>query len=500
MQGKINMNPSHYQTEVFKHLANRGGHSAVISVAGSGKTWTAIEGIGHIPSTYCVLLSAFNTATRDDFKFKGGQKKYTHVQYSNYNGFGWGICLKNMRRKPDLDEFKTENLLEFVVMKGKDISKVRQPISKIISLFKALNYHTVEEAERDYIGIVDRFNMDIPDDKNFKDILMQTWVASMNHVDHFDYDDQKWMPLHLDLPVPCYDNVLVDEFQDTCPVEMELMLKAANGGQFTGLGDPDQCIYGFKGSNPDNFETFIKRMNAKELPLSICYRCPTIVVEAAQKIVPRIESAPGAIRGSERHLEKDAFMNRVRPGDMVLCRTTDELVSTCMKLIKRNIPAKVRGRDFGGAIEYIIDKVTNRQSMPMNEFITALKEYQLLRTQQLSDQRRDAEISRFEDRCSTIRALADECNYSSEISSKMKTIFSEDGKHGGVDLMTIHKSKGLQNRNVFILRPDLLPHPRAKGRSWMLAEERRLKYVAITRAEENLNWVIEERQERCDIP
>jgi DNA helicase-2/ATP-dependent DNA helicase PcrA len=54
--------------------------------------------------------------------------------------------------------------------------------------------------------------------------------------------------------------------------------------------------------------------------------------------------------------------------------------------------------------------------------------------------------------------------------------------------MTIHKSKGLENNTIFILHPELLPHP-AATQEWQMQQESNLKYVAITRAIENLIWV-----------
>ncbi|MEG0992345.1 MAG: 3'-5' exonuclease [Bacteroidales bacterium] len=56
-----------------------------------------------------------------------------------------------------------------------------------------------------------------------------------------------------------------------------------------------------------------------------------------------------------------------------------------------------------------------------------------------------------------------------------------------ITLMTIHASKGLEFRNVFIvgLEEDLFPSMMAKETPGGLEEERRLFYVAITRAEEN---------------
>ncbi|GHT74346.1 DNA helicase [Bacteroidia bacterium] len=56
-----------------------------------------------------------------------------------------------------------------------------------------------------------------------------------------------------------------------------------------------------------------------------------------------------------------------------------------------------------------------------------------------------------------------------------------------VTMMTIHSAKGLEFRNVFVvgLEEDLFPSEQCKHSPRELEEERRLFYVAITRAEEN---------------
>lgn len=61
---------------------------------------------------------------------------------------------------------------------------------------------------------------------------------------------------------------------------------------------------------------------------------------------------------------------------------------------------------------------------------------------------------------------------------------SED-REDKVTLMTIHAAKGLEFRNVFVvgLEEDLFPSGMSKGNDRAIEEERRLFYVAITRAE-----------------
>jgi DNA helicase-2/ATP-dependent DNA helicase PcrA len=56
-----------------------------------------------------------------------------------------------------------------------------------------------------------------------------------------------------------------------------------------------------------------------------------------------------------------------------------------------------------------------------------------------------------------------------------------------VTLMTVHAAKGLEFKNVFVvgLEEDLFPSSMAKDSAKAIEEERRLFYVAITRAEEN---------------
>jgi DNA helicase-2/ATP-dependent DNA helicase PcrA len=57
-----------------------------------------------------------------------------------------------------------------------------------------------------------------------------------------------------------------------------------------------------------------------------------------------------------------------------------------------------------------------------------------------------------------------------------------------VTLMTIHTAKGLERENVFIagLEDGILPHIRTISNPSELEEERRLMYVAMTRAKEKL--------------
>ncbi len=77
-------------------------------------------------------------------------------------------------------------------------------------------------------------------------------------------------------------------------------------------------------------------------------------------------------------------------------------------------------------------------------------------------------------------------DYLQEI-SLLTDLDSEEGEGAKITLMTIHSAKGLEFKNVFVvgLEENLFPGPMVSEHPRQLEEERRLFYVAITRAEEH---------------
>jgi len=76
---------------------------------------------------------------------------------------------------------------------------------------------------------------------------------------------------------------------------------------------------------------------------------------------------------------------------------------------------------------------------------------------------------------------------------QMVSLYSDtdayDSEAGKVSLMTLHAAKGLEFENVFIVGVEdgLLPHERSRDSNNELEEERRLFFVGITRAKDNLH-------------
>lgn len=73
--------------------------------------------------------------------------------------------------------------------------------------------------------------------------------------------------------------ILMDEFQDINPAQYEVVkLLAGKEKNLFAVGDDDQSIYGFRGSNPVCLQNFLRDFEAEQICLDINYRsCPEIV-------------------------------------------------------------------------------------------------------------------------------------------------------------------------------------------------------------------------------
>ena len=111
----------------------------------------------------------------------------------------------------------------------------------------------------------------------------------------YDYNDQLYLPLEILRQRPNlaerlaaeYRYVLVDEYQDTNPVQDEL-LRAFVGpkGNIFAVGDDDQAIYGFRGAELNNILGFAEHFTlASPAVLVRNYRSGQAVLDAAYRLI-----------------------------------------------------------------------------------------------------------------------------------------------------------------------------------------------------------------------
>lgn len=240
-----------------------------------------------------------------------------------------------------------------------------------------------------------------------------------------------------------YEYVIVDEFQDTSSLAMVLFDQIINRGDntaFVGVGDDWQSIYGFNGSDP------------------------TILSDYESNY-------PGA---AIKMLNSN-FRSHSRIVDLGI-----RFVSKNPLQIKKNVESKntkLLTSDIGFlTFEQMEQKIGN---IPDNESIFVLY--------------------RYNDDSPARRGIFKNYFYLDRNGNHLKNKYCNKN----ISLLTIHGSKGMEARHVFILFPDginrkfpseiedhfIFDMLKSHHTDFPFAEERRLMYVAITRAEQNLYFV-----------
>ncbi|WP_413823852.1 MULTISPECIES: ATP-dependent DNA helicase [unclassified Methanobrevibacter] len=83
-----------------------------------------------------------------------------------------------------------------------------------------------------------------------------------------------------------YKNILIDEFQDTDPVQMQIFeLLRENCDSFTVVGDADQSIYSFRGANPNFFNLLITNELFNVKTLDTNYRSGDDIIKVNESFI-----------------------------------------------------------------------------------------------------------------------------------------------------------------------------------------------------------------------
>lgn len=85
-----------------------------------------------------------------------------------------------------------------------------------------------------------------------------------------------------------FKNILVDEFQDTDTVQMKIFELLIEGSEtVTFVGDPDQSIYGFRGSDNRFFNRLLNNDEFKRVDLLVNYRSPPNIVKFNEDFIKK---------------------------------------------------------------------------------------------------------------------------------------------------------------------------------------------------------------------
>jgi len=473
--------PSKYQQDIFDWTTkteNTDQKLVVEAVAGSGKTTTGIEMLNYVPEEMSVVMLAFNRHIAQELSGKVPE----HVWVKTYHALGLQIISDNLGR-PKVDGRKSYRLLERYLSKEYD-KHLFYPASRLLGLLKG---NLLEPTDQNLWDLTVYHGIDLNGDNSIVYRAVKgAFSDGLDETSIIDFDDMCHMPVYLNMSPRQYDFLFVDELQDTNMVQSNLVEKSLKEtGRVVGVGDTFQSIYAFRGADSEAIPNFIRKFGAETLPLSITYRNPLKVVDFVNATFPEIqfEAWDNAKDGTIGSIKYDNALVQFKPGDMILCRTNAPLVSPAFSLIRRGVKAIIRGRDIGKNLKSLIKKM---KATDLQNLLQKLRDYESREISKLLASDREAQAQVLQDKVETIYALSDNVNSIDDLNYRIDTVFSDENK--GVVFSSIHKAKGLEAENVYILKPELLPHPMAK-KPWEVQQERNIMYVAYTRSLRNLLFV-----------
>ncbi len=486
------------QMAIFNWFVSGTGSLVVRARAGTGKTTT--------------LKQAFTYAKEDRMLYAVFNKKNQReaveaitdprVEVKTLHSVGFMFIQQvwpHAKPSDDVENFRIEK-----VVGDQTPNEVKSQIRKLVGFAKNLLVNpTVEEL----VDLADERDIDCP---NFEEAESGGWnrirlaACALQVMElskqrdpegRISFNDMVWLPVAMNWTRAWYDLVVVDEAQDMNLPQL-LMAKAAckHGGRVCVVGDDRQAIYHFRGAASDGMDMMRRTLNARELGLTITYRCPKAVVALAAKLVPDYKAADTAPAGTVESLHTNAVVNSVKAGNAVLSRSNAPLMSMCLDLLRKGIPARIEGRDLGKALLDIVKKLSAR-TVP--QFLTRVENWadkQIARFENTKHfEEKSAQIN---DQAETLIAIAEGASSVAEIETRLNTLFGDstgEEPRPVVVLSSTHKAKGLEWEKVYLLsdtynrkRPANSPSVSPETAAAQAREEANIYYVALTRAKSHL--------------
>jgi DNA helicase II / ATP-dependent DNA helicase PcrA len=329
----------------------------------------------------------------------------------------------------------------------------------------------------------------------------------------------------------------VDEYQDTNAVQEDLLrLWLGHRHDLCVVGDPDQMIYSFTGASSEYLTSFAERHpGARVIELRQNYRSTRQIIALGNRLAtrslagePRLIAThpagpdPHLVRFASEERERDGLVDELRrlltegvsPSECaVLVRVNAQLEPIAEALARAGIPHRTRGERFfdGHDVRDAVAVLRRLQHGTRSEPVADLPDAIAAAWGRALGYERgaDAATEAARERQAALDALLliavdlgtapPPGEPATALGPPSVDVFlaeldrraglERDGAAEGVTLSTIHRAKGLEWDAVFLpsWEEGLMPHAAAKG-AGEVAEERRLAYVAITRARVHL-WI-----------
>lgn len=479
--------PSEQQGNFFNWIETGKGSCVLEAVAGAGKTTTLIEALKLMQGD--IFFGAYNKKIADEIKLKAPNKAGLNIGTMHSAGFGiWRRVAGNVK----VDNFKCRNIYRSLFPEYDDRKFETVTVNLVSYAKQAAIGAVVPNEDNAWYNLIEHFNIDCMDnDELVLDRAKKVFSKSIaQDTTVIDFDDMILAPLIHHAKAYEHDWVLIDEAQDTNASRRALaLLMLKRGGRLVAVGDRHQAIYGFTGADSDALDLIGKAVDAIQMPLTVTYRCPSSIVKYANQFVKHIVAHESSPVGKVETLSTD-IVETAKEGDAILCRFTRPIISLVYQFIAKGIPAKVEGREIGTSIKTLVRRYKCKNFAVL---IDRLDTYCDRESAKYRIKEKESQAIAIEDKVACIKVIIKrvqtinpKCTTPIEsVCEEIDNIFGDDLK-GCVILSTIHKSKGREWNNVFWLQSAENKWARM---DWEKVQEINLKYVACTRAKQNLYLV-----------
>lgn len=460
--------PSSEQLAIREEMATGKRNVIIKARAGTGKTSTMIWALPSAPEK---RTGYFQFNKKNQVEVAEKLKDCPQIDVKTWHGLGCGF-IRNFWRgcRPD-DEVEGSRVDSI----GKFTFEERVIILKLVGFSKNT---FINPSQEDMENLCEEREIDSWAIAPCLKVLEVSKIQ--DNLKRISFNDMVWLPCALNIVRPIYDMVIGDEFQDL-NFPCLTMCRAASKGRVMGIGDDRQMIYSFRGCHPDGMGMMKATLRAHELKLTQTFRCAKSIVKIANEIVPEYYAHESNPEG-----EVNTVQNAMdaKPGDAILSRLNAPLMGIALALLRKNIPARIEGRDIG---KQLCNMIRGFKAKSVPNFFEKVDAWYAKQESRFSKAKNAAKIlETSNDMAETLKAVAEGCKNVDEIFKRITDLFEDTqaGSRPAVILSSVHKAKGLEFLKVY-----LLAHTFRKGKS---IEESNIWYVAVTRAKLSLNFVSSE--------
>jgi len=477
------------QSAILEATKSSKDNLLVQALAGAAKTSTLVR-IAEVLPGRPILSVAFNKRIADEMTARLPQ----HCVAKTLNAIGHRAWGEYIGERLTLNKDKMADILRSLELSAGEQEQLREVFGDVIQLAKRAKLYGYIPDDRydEALHLIDRETLqEVFAEEEYDglawalldDLLSRSITQAFRGT--IDYDDQLYMSTLFGAQLPRFPLTLVDEAQDLSPLNHQMIAHLVGDRRIIAVGDSFQSIYGFRGAVSDGMNVLRTRFQMREFRLSVSFRCPRAIIRAAWKRAPYMKWAEGAPEGEIRNLTRSSGTSYSWGVELlpracaIICRNNAPLLALGLRLLRAGRPVQLRGFDISKRLVKILREFGDH-AMPREELLAHLNRW---RQHKLAE----AKLSEasIEDRYACLVVFAEATGTLGEAIAHAERLFAAEGP---IELLSGHKSKGLEWDNVFHLDPWRVPSKYAT-RGEELEQELNLEYVITTRAKQSLTLI-----------